>query len=377
LGFKEVNVKEEKVVYETDASQVPGKAKDVLQPKTIGEIRTFVSGNHKICIRGGGTGLVGGAVPQDEVVLDLSLLDKIDNLDVNRRTIEVEAGVILDDLNDYLAQFDLEFPINPSSHSVCTLGGMIATNAVGSRAIKYGKTSEWINWLDIVNPSGEIERKAKTELSDFVGMEGITGVIAKASLRLTEKPKIFTGDIVVRDYIDEIVNIVRDLKRNPNVSLIEFLDKRVSEMVGLPFKYHLIIEYESDEGKIKGEEFDKLLAIRDKVYPMLAEKGYTRIEDPKILLDRFTKLFNYLESYSIPVFGHLSVGILHPCFTKEQEKLIPEIMQLTKRLSGQITGEHGVGLLKKEFVDVNDKKLLVVIKNRLDPTNKFNSGKVL
>jgi glycolate oxidase len=370
-------MKEEKIVYETDASQVPGKVKDVLQPTNMQELKTYVRSNHKICIRGGGTGLAGGAVPQDEVVLDLSLLDKMDNLDTNRRTIEVEPGVILDDLNEYLSQFGLEFPINPSSHGVCTIGGMIATNAVGSRAMKYGRTSEWINWLEIVNPYGEIERKAKTELSDFAGMEGITGVIAKASLRLADKPTVFSGDIFVRDYIDDIVNAVRDLKRNPNVSLVEFMDKRVSEMVGLPFKYHLIVEYESDEGRIKGDEFKKLLTVRDKAYPMLAEKGYTRIEDPKILLDRFTKLFNYLESYSVPVFGHLSVGILHPCFSKEQVKLIPEIMQIAKRLSGQISGEHGIGLLKKEFVDINDKKLLVVIKNRLDPTNKFNSGKIL
>lgn len=367
----------EKIVYETDASQVPGKATNVLQPASMQELKMYVKSNSKICIRGGGTGLAGGAVPQNEVVLDMSAMDKISNLDTNRRTIEVEAGVILDDLNDYLAGFGLEFPVNPSSHGVCTLGGMIATNAVGSRAIKYGKTSEWLNWLEIVNSYGDIERKAQTELSDYTGMEGITGVISKASLRLADKPLIFSGDIFVKDYIDDVVTIVRDLKRNPNVSMIEFLDKRVSEFVGLPFKYHLIVEYESGEGKIKGEEFTKLLQTRDKVYPMLAEKGYTRIEDPKILLDRFPKLFNYLESYSIPVFGHLSVGILHPCFSKEQEKLIPEIMQITKRLSGQISGEHGIGLLKREFVDVNDKKLLTVIKSRIDPTNKFNSGKVL
>jgi FAD/FMN-containing dehydrogenase len=120
-----------------------------------------------------------------------------------------------------------------------------------------------------------------------------------------------------------------------------------------------------------------MMETRDKIYPILAEKGYNRIEDPKILLDRFDKLFTYIESYDIPVYGHLSVGILHPCFSKSQERLIPEIMSLTKKLCGQITGEHGIGLLKKEFIDVNDKKLIQLIKSRTDPTNKFNSGKVL
>lgn len=368
---------EEKIVYEIDASRVKGHASNVIQPKSLQELKLAVRTNPKICIRGGGSGLAGGAVPQNEVVIDLSLMDKIDNLDTSRKTIEVEAGVILDDLNDYLAKFGLEFPVNPSSHAICTIGGMIATNAVGSRAIKYGRTSEWVNWLEVVNSQGEVEKKAQTELSDYTGMEGITGVISRASLRLANKRTASSGEIISGDYIDKIVDVVRDLKRNPNVSMVEFLDKRVSEMVGLPFKYHLIVEFESNEGRLKGEEFARLLDTRDQVYPMLSEKGYLRIEDPKILLDRFVKLFNYLESYDVPVFGHLSVGIIHPCFSKEQEKLIPEIMQLTKRLSGQISGEHGIGLLKKEFVEVNDKKLLEIIKKRIDPTNKFNSGKVI
>lgn len=369
-------MKEEKMVYETDASQVKGRAVDILQPKNLQELKLAVRNNAKICIRGGGTGLAGGAVPQDEDILDMSMLDKIDNLDVERKTIEVEAGVILDELNDYLAKYGLEFPVNPSSHSVCTLGGMIATNAVGSRAIKYGKTSEWINWLEVVNSAGELEKKAKTELSDFAGMEGITGVIYKASLRLAYKRQVASASLFSAIYIGEIVEMVRNMKRNPYVSMIEFLDKRVSEMVGLPFKYHIIVEFENNEGQLKGEAYKQIMETRDKVYPMLSEKGYTRIEDPKILLDRFDKLFTYLESYDVPVFGHLSVGIIHPCFSKKQEKLIPEIMMLTKRLSGQISGEHGIGLLKKEFVDVNDKKLLTIIKQRTDPINKFNSGKV-
>lgn len=370
-------MKNEKIVYETDASQVKGKAVDVLQPKNLQELKLAVKNNAKICIRGGGTGLVGGAVPQDEVVLDISLLDKIENLDVERRTVDVEAGVILDDLNNYLERYGLEFPVNPSSHAVCTLGGMMATNAVGSRAIKYGKTSEWVNSVEVVNSNGELDKKSKTELSDFVGMEGTTGVIYKANLKLAYKRQTASASLFSADYIGEIIDRTRDLKRNPVVSMIEFLDKRVSEMVGLPFKYHIIVEFESNDGELKGEKYKEIIETRDRVYPILAEKGYTRIEDPKILLDRFDKLFTYLESYDVPVFGHLSVGILHPCFSKEQKKFIPEIMQLTKKLSGHISGEHGIGLLKREFVDVNDRKLLSAIKNRIDPENKFNNGKVI
>jgi glycolate oxidase len=304
-------------------------------------------------------------------------LTKITNLDPQRKTVEVESGVILDDLNEYLEKYDLELPVNPSSHAVCTVGGMASTNAVGSRAGKYGKTIDWINWIEIVNSAGELERKNKFELTDYCGMEGITGVIYKIGFRVEFKKPIRTAALFSFDQINDVANFARELRRNENVSMIEFLDKQISEWMKLQFKYHLIIEYESDEGKIKNDEYEKLIALRDSAYPLLAEKGFYRIEDPKVLLDRFEKLFTYIESYNIPVFGHLSVGILHPCFSKDQEKLIPEIMNLTKRLSGQITGEHGIGLLKKEFVDANDKKLLINVKRRTDSLNKFNSGKVI
>jgi glycolate oxidase len=363
--------------YESDASQLVGKATKVEQPKNILELREVVKKNHKICIRGGGSGLAGGAVPQNEVVLDMSKLDKISNLDTGRKTIEIEAGVILDDLNNYLDKYNLELPLNPSSHAICTIGGMIATNAVGSRAIKYGKTSEWVNWVEIINSAGEAEIKTKTELSDYAGLEGTTGVIFRANLRLASKKRQRTATLLSSGYINEISDYVRNLKRNANVSMIEFFDKKISEWLGFEFKYHLLIEYESDEGNLKGESYKKIMETRDKLYPTLAEKGYNRIEDPKVLLDRFDKLFTFLESYDVPVYGHLSMGILHPCFSKSQEKLIPEIMTLTKKLCGQVSGEHGIGLLKKEFVDIADKKIIQNIKSRTDPIKKFNSGKVI
>lgn len=364
-------------VYEVDASQIVGKATKILQPKNLDELKKYIKENDKICIRGGATGLAGGAVPQNESVLDLSLLDKIGNFDESRKTIEVEAGVILDDLNSLVSRHGLEFPVNPSSHAVCTLGGMIATNAVGSKAVKYGKTSEWINWVEVITPKGTLERKSKTELSDYAGMEGITGVIYKASIKLIEKPREISGELIASDLVDEVVQIVKKYRGNSNVSTIEFFDKKVSEMIGLSFRYHLFVEFESDEGSLKRNELKKVLEVRDKVYPMLAERNYTRIEDPKILIDKFPKLFNFLESYEIPVYGHLSVGLIHPCFKKEQEKLLPEVMALVKKLSGQISGEHGIGILKKDFVDINDVKLLKSIKKRLDPKNKFNGGKVI
>jgi FAD/FMN-containing dehydrogenase len=253
---------------------------------------------------------------------------------------------------------------------------MISTDAVGSRAVKYGRTSEWVNWVDIINAKGELIRKSKTELSDYSGMEGVTGVIVKASLKLTSK-KFRTASLISSDELKKVHDLVLKHKSNPSVSMIEFLDRRISNMIGLDDAYHLIIEYESDEGKLQGREYSQLMTKRDSSYPLLAEREYTIIEDPKIMLGKFEELMSWFEKNKVPVFGHLSVGILHPCFKKEQKELSKELMRYVPKISGKISGEHGIGLVKKEFVDAGDRKLLMNIKKRTDPRNRFNQGKIL
>jgi glycolate oxidase len=365
-------------IYESDASRLKGKALSVVHPKNVAEVRGAVANSNRIVVRGAGTGLAGGAVPQNglDVVLDMSKMDGIHGFDEERKTVEVEAGVVLDELQGYLARHGLEFPVNPSSHAVATIGGMIATDAVGSRAIKYGKTSNWVKWVEIVDDYGDVHKKGVTELSDYSGMEGITGVIVRACLKLAPR-KDRSASLVKVETLDDIVATVRELKRNSAVSMIEFFDKGISEELGLGDGYHLIVEYEDGAGEIKGRGYEDLIKLRDRVYPFVAGEGYTRIEDPKIMIDRFVKLMSWLEARGIPVFGHVGVGILHPCFNHDQEKLIPEMMTLVKRLGGHVSGEHGIGVLKKGFVEINDQKILRNVKKRTDPLNKFNVGKVI
>jgi len=370
--------REEMLPYEFDASGIKGMAKDVVFPKTIQEVKRIVSEERRICIRGGGSGLAGGAVPEhnQDVVLDLSKLTKIGPLDKGRETIEVEAGVILEDLQDHLSEYNLEFPVNPSSRSICTIGGMIATNAVGSRAIKYKDTENWVRWIEVVNSNGDLERKGKTEISDYAGMEGITGVIVKACLNLIPL-KRRTATLVKIESKEKIPAIVQQVKTSPHVSMIEFIDKKISKGINLSDAYHIIVEYEDDSGVLKDKAYDELMQKRYNIYPFVAGEGYARIEDPKIMMGKFLEIFEWLEKKNIPVFGHLSVGIIHPCFYKGQEQHIPELMSMVKRSGGKISGEHGIGLHKKEYVDPNDKKILENIKKRTDPKNKFNIGKII
>ena len=362
--------------YVSDASRMKGKVLDVLHPRSVEEVCKMVRGNDKICIRGAGTGLAGGCVPQGEVVLDLSKMKKISGFDKGRKTVEVEAGVVLDDLQDYLKSSGLEFPVKPSSHAVATIGGMVATNAVGNRGVKYGKTSNWVKWVEVVDSAGKIERKGITEMSDYVGMEGITGVVSRVCLKL-DNIRERSASLLRVESLDEVVDLVVKFKQRRDVSGLEFLDRIVSKGIGLGENYHLLVEFEGDEGSLKGEGYSKVMAKRDLVYPFVAGEGYSRIEDPKIMINKFPQLMGWLEKHGIPTFGHIGTGILHPCFNVEQERLVPEMMDLVKRLGGQVSGEHGIGLLKRGFVEVNDQKILRNVKKRCDSLGKFNSGKVI
>ena len=367
----------EKEVYNSDASLIEGVVSSVIFPKNVDELLNIVRiSQTDVVARGGGSGLAGGCVPQNSIIIDMSKMNKIIKIDKEKRTVEVEAGILLDELNDELRKYNLEFPVNPSSHAIATIGGMIATNAVGSRAIKYGRTSDWVASVEIINGKGERKELRKLDLMDVSGMEGITAIVLKAVLKLAPT-KVRTADFVEAENMEEVMLAVDRMKRESDVSMIEFFDRETSKLLGFPDKYHLIIEYESNKGMISGGEYEKLMQTRDKSYPVLADKGYVVIEDPKLLFGKIPEFISWLEENHIPTFGHSGVGILHPCFKQGEEAKIDEMMKIAKRFKGEITGEHGIGLKKKQYLEGQDKKLKEILKNRYDPAKKLNRGKVV
>lgn len=365
--------------YEIDASQIKGKAKEVFIPKNVIEVRNAVSRNLRVVIRGGGTGFVGGAVPLNGVdaVIDLSKMDVIENLDKERKTIEVEAGVILSDLQEFLKKYGYEFPIDIESREIATIGGMIATNAFGSRVLKYRRMENWVKWVEVVDCLGNISRKGATELSDYAGLEGITGIIVKVCLKL-ENLRARSATLLKFENTKEVISSVSRLKIDQRVCGIDCLDKISSEFLGLEKNYHLIVEYDNEiDGEKKGEEYWKLMNIKNKIYYSLFGRGYTKVEDFKILIDRIPKFSLWLESRGIPYFGHFSIGVVHPFLNKEQEKYIPEMIKFVQSIAGHACPKHGFGILKKEFVGSIEKKVFENIKKRTDVLNKFNIGKLI
>ncbi len=375
IGSENVSQKEtDKIVYNSDASRVKGETNTIVWPKKIEDIRQIISyvKRHKLNLvpRGAGTGLAGGAVPQDSIVMDLCRMDKFI---IKKDKAIVQPGVVLDDLN---SSSEYVLPVEPGSHSVCTIGGMIATNAAGMRAFRFGKMIEWVEELRVLDGSGKLLKIKGEKIRDFCGMEGTTGIVVQATLKLTKLPKERTVSILSFDNITKLVERLNKLTKE-NILALEYLDKFSSQLVNLGEANHLIIEYEGGEGNIQGEEISAVWKMRDGAYPAVASKGYTIIEDPQVPLNSIDKFLYWLQKNKIPTFGHIGIGVVHPHFKKESAPLIEEMFAVVKKLKGSVSGEHGIGLLKKPYVSKAKVERIKKLKEIYDPMNILNKGKII
>ncbi|MFP4112609.1 MAG: FAD-binding oxidoreductase [Candidatus Woesearchaeota archaeon] len=367
------------LTYYTDASQIAGNAKYVVFPKQIEQLRRLIilatKQKQALVPRGSGTDLVGSAVPEDGIVVDFSRMTKIFDFDRKNKTITVEPGVILEKLNNYLKNFDLFFPVIPSSHNVCTIGGMVATNAAGSKAIKYGKTSD--NVLEVELLDGQGKTHTIKDASIF-GTEGTIGFITKIKLELKNLPKERSLTVYTLDNLEELKNVLPELKEKPNITAIEFVDKKSSSFLKLENKYHLIVEYDDMSGDIKEEEKIKAIwEMRESLRTVYGEKRLDIIEDPYIPEEKLPEFIEWIEMNEIPSFGHLGVGIMHLHFSSEQKRLIDKMLNITKKLGGNVSGEHGIGILKKKYLDKTEKNKIMLLKQKYDPKNIMNPGKMI
>lgn len=356
LGIEYSTKPLDRIAYSFDASLITNIPEAVFWPKSTDEVVKLVEFCYEneiaITPRGAGTALTGAAVPR-KIVVDLSRMNKILSKS------KVQPGVTLYELNTYLSKKGLFFPVIPSSYRVCTIGGMISTNASGLRALKFGSTKEWIKSVKIVDGTGKLRKMD----SRICGTEGTLGIIVEAEIKTTEYETEKTMDVLTFPSLSELIDAVEDLKKR-DIYILEYLDKTCSELSGFGKNYTLIAGYADDSGSVKNTE--DVLRRREGVYPILASRGYYTIEDPKV--DELLPLLTWFEQKEIPCFGHIGVGILHPCFSNNNRTLINEMYQLVKELNGEISGEHGYGL-KKPFPVTDEWKKL---KRKYDPKNIMN-----
>lgn len=429
-------------VYSRDPTIVRGMAEAVVwptDPEQISKIMIFAN-DTKVPIypRGAGSSLSGGPVPtKPGIVLSLERMNKILEIDVDNLQFFAEAGVSIREINDALKSHNLFIPPDPASEVACTIGGCVANNAGGIHAVKYGTFEDWVLSLEVVLPTGEIINtgsKTSKSVSGYnltgllTGSEGTLAIITKVRAKMDAMPET---RMITTAYFKTPEDAGRAsfkiMVQGLNPAAIELLDKTTMDTISQYLKMEfppsgamLIIEFDGtrndidmrmnkaeqicrDEGVIEvkvsqtEEESEKLWSARKKAFQSLAILGKTSIliEDITVPISKVPEMLRQIHEISnkhdtiVPTFGHVGDGNLHPHVLynednkEEYDKAMTatdEIFETAIKLGGTISGEHGVGVLKRKFFPLeHDKKeteLMKKVKHLFDPNNILNPNKI-
>ncbi len=398
--------------------------------------------------RGRGSSLSGGPVTivDNSVVLNLLKLNKIIEISPENKYMIVEAGVTVDEIEAALASYGYMFPPDPASSVAATIGGAIAANAGGIRGAKHGTTKHWVLGLEVVLPTGEIIELGNKTLKwrqgpDLVGLitgsEGILAIITKAALKIYPRPEKVVRILAYFDSPRAAANLVAKFAKERIVPLgMEFLDRLTMDALekakGMKFpeaaQFLMLIDIDGPPEAmkrymdkavdiVKSEnpidvmysddpvEMEKLYAARKGAYASLLKirKKPTEtvyMEDVVVpatkLPDMLEQLYKLSEKYDIqtPTFGHIGDGNLHPNLifdladpdsVKRAEELFKETCKVAVELGGYISGEHGIGVTRREIFKEalaarkSEKiyDLIVGIKKVFDPNCILNPGKII
>jgi glycolate oxidase len=433
--------REELFCYSFDASSMQETPSVVVTPVNIDEVvqvMAFANKKRKpIVPRGAGTGMTGGAVPsKDAIVLSLSGLNRIIDIDEKNMIAVAEPGVINGHLQEKLEAKGLFYPPDPASMNFCTLGGNVAENAGGPRAIKYGVTRDYVLGLEVILPDGRVMMTGgKTykgvvgyDLTKLiVGSEGTLCVVTKIFLKILPLPEETATLLCAYSDINDAAATVAGITASritPRV--LELMDHEAIVAVenygryGLPSDAGalLLIEVDGMRSSVSVEA-DKIASIctslngkvsiaedayskqriwkaRRAISPALYTMKPTKInEDIVVPRGRIPEMLHALGEISrrhgvtIVNFGHAGDGNIHVnVMTDKNNKdeyeraksSVKDIFEATLKLEGTISGEHGVGLTKKQYVgmELSDTsiELMKAIKKTFDPQGIMNPGKM-
>jgi len=419
---------------------VQGTADAVVLPSSTEEVAALMRWCYEndvpLTARGGGTGLAGGAIPvSGGIVVGFERLNRIRQFDPLLWRIHVEAGVTTADVQRHARENGLRFPPDPGAAEISQIGGNIACNAGGPHAFKYGVTGQWVTGIEAVVPPGEIVtiggplRKdvAGYDLKSLlVGSEGTLGLITAAWLRLVPAPELELPVVgLYRDADAGISAIERVLASGVVPAAIEYVDGVMLSYSGEAYPFALpedaafmvITEADgaaSEARRVAGELREALaedaVAVHTPEEPsdvaelwrwrgsaafaVLAQRGGAYSEDIAVPLDRLRDVAREtLEigaRHGVPglSFGHAGDGNIHSTFLFAPEDLdqearadaaCHELFDLALRLGGTVTGEHGIGWLKRGQLERQlgplGYDLHLRVKQAFDPKNLLNPGK--
>ena len=418
----------------------------VIKPASTAEISDIlkVAFEHQIPVTaiGGQTGLSGGALCIFQGIgLSMERLNRILDIDQNNLQITVEPAVITQVLREAVAQKGLFYPPDPSSQGSCWIGGNVAENAGGARALKYGVTKDYVLNLEVVLANGEVIWTGANTLKNstgynltqlMVGSEGTLGIITKIVLKLLPQNKFNVLMLVPFFDANEACQAVSAIFRAGIVpSALEFMERDAIDwslkfVAGIAIdvkpnvQAHLLVEVDGNYPEILMQEAEKILAVvenfqidevlfadtedqknalwkmrRSVAEAVKANSIYKeedtvvpRFELPKLLAG--IKKIGQKYGFKSVCYGHAGDGNLHvniikdtmsnAHWTNEVPKGIREIFELTVSLKGTLSGEHGIGYVQKNYMDIafsqTEIQLMKSIKQVFDPKNILNPGKI-
>jgi glycolate oxidase len=412
-------------------------------PQEISDILKICNEEHiPVTPRGAGTGLTGGALPHlGGVVISTERLNKILHIDERNLQVTTEPGVITEVLQRTVAEKGLFYPPDPASKGSCFIGGNISENSGGPRAVKYGVVKDYVLNLEVVLPTGEIIWTGANVLKNstgynitqlIVGSEGTLGIVTKIVLRLIPLPKydlLILAPFASLEKASEAVSAIFRAGFTPSaLELMEINALRiVSSMVdnhAMPvndrIEAHLLIEVDGNDTEVLIKEMEQIAGVlenyeagellfaedaqqkealwklRRKVAEYVKMAGYTIEEDAVVPRAELPKLIRGLKklgkqyNFDAVAYGHAGDGNLHIRIKKEgvpdsyqhpeMDVIVRELFILVKQLGGTISGEHGIGLIQKGFMDIvfEERQLQIMrdIKKVFDPNNILNAGKI-
>lgn len=417
-------------------------ANSVALPKTTEEVVNLVKfateNDMTMIARGAGTGVAGSQVPMNggELIMDTSLMNRILELDEETMTLTVEPGVLLSDIQEYVESKGYFYPPDPGSKN-STIGGNVATNAGGMRAVKYGTTRDYVRSMDVVLPDGDaltlgslnIKNSSGYDLKNlFIGSEGTLGISTQIKLKLLPMPKYKQSVLLAFDsVIEATAGVLAILKSGADPTALElferstisysekFLNEKLQSQLGDAYllmtldgdnmesiKNRISLAHNGLKGKaleiipLNSEEAESAWKLRDTI--LVALMGFTEYEmlDEVVPINQFAEMIKYTkelqEKHELNVinFGHAGDGNIHTVLMREdldqdtwkkkRKALLDDLYQKVAELGGRPSAEHGIGVIKKPYMEKMihpvELGLMKKIKTAIDPNNRLNPGKV-
>ncbi len=415
---------------------------EVLSTKEVSKIMKYAYENNiPVTPRGQGTGLVGGSVAlYGGIMMNMSKMNNILELDEENLTLTVEPGVLLMEISKYVEAHDLFYPPDPGEKSA-TIAGNINTNAGGMRAVKYGVTRDYVRGLEIVLPNGEVmevggkivKNSSGYSLKDLiVGSEGTLGIVTKAILKLLPLPKKTISLLVPFKSLEEAIETVPKIIKSKSIpTAVEYMVRdtilSAEEFLGKPFPdkssdAYLLLSFDGNSKEDIEKAYESVAevclesgaldvyisetqerheaiwsargAFLEAIKASTTEMDECDVVVPRNKIAEFVKYSNELQKefdIRIKSFGHAGDGNLHIYVLKDElgqeewEKKLSDVFDCmykrARELNGQVSGEHGIGIAKKEYLkeSFNAQQMAIMkgIKAAFDPKNVLNPGKVI